>query len=82
MDSLDSFYKIKNGYTNQTERASFSIEVHKCNIDHDGPLCKSDTEINEILEMLVFTMYNVEEKADLGSRKNIGARPTMIKDLI
>ena len=59
MDHLDSFYKIKNGYTNLTERVSFSVEVHKCYVNNPKDICKSPTEIEEVMSMIFFTNYNV-----------------------
>ena len=59
MDHLDEFYKIKNGYNNQTERISFAIEVHKCYVNGPEDICKSPTEIEEVMSMIYFTSYNV-----------------------
>ena len=36
MEHLGDFYKIKNGYTNRTERVSFSLEIHQCDADLPG----------------------------------------------
>lgn len=38
------FYKLKNGYTDQKERYSFSVDVEKCNPEKTKN-CKSDIEI-------------------------------------
>ena len=34
-----------------------------------------------VVKQLFFTMYNLEEIIELGSKKNIGLRPTMVKDV-
>ena len=52
MDHLKDSYKVKNGYTNETERISFSIEIHKCQVNEPGDVCKSDEEIEQYLSKL------------------------------
>ena len=45
-------------------------------------MCKSPDEIDWLMSTIFFTYYNVVEKVDLGSKHNIGQRPTVIKDVI
>ena len=44
---LTEFYKIKNGYTNSTERFSFSLEIHKCDPSTNLE-CEDDAAITEV----------------------------------
>ena len=41
-----------NGYTDIKERSSFQIEILKCNSE-----CASDSQIEEVLSAISFTMY-------------------------
>ena len=45
MESLASILKIKNGYTNSTERTSFSIEVHLCDVNEANNTCASVSDM-------------------------------------
>lgn len=49
MEALEEYYKVKNGYTNTTERISFSIEVHKCLVTKTQKSCKTDLEIEKLM---------------------------------
>ena len=53
---LNEYFVIKNGYTNRTERLSFSIEIHKCN-DRYNPECKPNEEIVDLLDKIYFNFY-------------------------
>ena len=56
-DAIKDYWRIKNGYTNQTERLSFSIEILKCNEDNYHGTCASDPDIDVVLKNIYFTMY-------------------------
>ena len=45
MEKMESFFRIKNGYTNNIDRSSFSLDIVKCR----GEFCKSDSQINDLL---------------------------------
>lgn len=81
MDYLKEFYKIKNGFTNHTERVSFSMEVHLCDANVPSNECASNSEMELVVKQLFFTMYLLEETIELDSKDNLGKRPTMIKDV-
>ena len=61
IDNSVNKYMIKNGYSNETLRNSFSIEVHKC-IPSLNPNCKSDSEINWFLQSIYFTLFTLTER--------------------
>lgn len=44
-------FKIKNSYSNTTERGYFAIKIRKCEIKIDK-ICKNDAEIEKLLEHL------------------------------
>ena len=75
MQGLTDKIKIKNGYSNSDDRASFSIEVMKCT--HGS--CKGAIPIVKILKELFFTLYYLEENIEFGS-DNLGEIPTHVGD--
>ena len=59
------FYQVQNGYTNETQRNSFSVEILTCmNIHDEKDFCKSTTEIQEFLEVIYFTFYTVKGRVN------------------
>ena len=56
MEQMAEFLKIKNGYTNSEDRASFSLNIFKC----QGTSCKNETEIRDLLQGLMFNIYMIE----------------------
>ena len=71
MDNLDEL-KVKNGYSNQTERISFQVEIHKCSGENS---CRDTADITNLLDNVYFTFYNLEENVEFGNPSNIGKRP-------
>jgi hypothetical protein len=58
METVNQGAVVKNFYSDIIDRKSFSIEIRKCTPD-DNIICKSDSEINEMLKNLYFTMYTI-----------------------
>jgi len=56
MDSIKDILKLKNGYLNNEDRISFSVEIEKCN-SLENPNCKKDAAIQKVLDVLYFTVY-------------------------
>lgn len=54
--ALEEMYKIKNSYTDQEERISFSIEIEKCS-SKTRNFCKKDGTIQAFLNNVYFTLY-------------------------
>ena len=50
MQAIKDDLQIKNSYTNQNERISFSFEVVRCSVPPPGKTCKDDTEMDALLE--------------------------------
>ena len=59
------------------ERVSMSIDIITCNKEFVSN-CKSETEIKEILNLLIFTQYNIAEAVDFINAENFGSRPITI----
>ena len=78
IDALTDFYRIKNGYSNVTERSSFSLEIITCNktIHED---CAEEDDIIEFVDHLIFTQYFVHESINFRNEANYGFRPTRIE---
>ena len=60
IENIAEYYEIKNGYTNSTERISFSIEIVKCNREL-GEECHDDQYVEKVLSYMYFTVYYLEE---------------------
>jgi len=45
----DEFYKVKNAYSNETLRNSFSVEIVKCS-EQISNVCKTDEEVRAMLK--------------------------------
>lgn len=59
----DQFYKVRNKYTDVSDRVSFQVEIHKCSkaLNKD---CKDESEINDLLSYMYFTLYIVQDRAN------------------
>ena len=68
-------YKLKNGYSSSRDRTSFSIDITTCNTLQVKRGCKSDKDIERLLNSLVFTSYFVMEGIDFENPDNLGKRP-------
>ena len=53
----ETFYQVMGSYSNATLRHSFSIEIIKCL--NTTQTCKTDTEVENILKQIYFTVYTV-----------------------
>ena len=71
---MDKFIKIKNGYSNYTERVSFSFEIIECSKSQDQS-CKEEGEIKNLLDNIFFTFFYVNENVEFGDKTSIGSRP-------
>ena len=57
------YWLVKNDYSNNTERKSFSLEIRKCNALTIK--CKTQKEIQDFLANVYFTVYYTEETTEL-----------------
>ena len=55
---------IKNSYSNNKERTSFSVVATVCK---NSTVCASKEDIDELLEKIYFTFYIVEEMVEFGN---------------
>ena len=46
---MEENIKLKNGYTNKTERVSFSFDIVRCNKEFDKG-CESSKKIKQVLK--------------------------------
>lgn len=53
-------WKVKNSYTNKTERISFNIEIIEC----EGPGCESPSNISKLLDNLEFTIFTLVDRVE------------------
>lgn len=53
-EAIEDYYKVKNSYSNVTERSSFNLEIITCNSEVH-PDCASDDEIIEFVEYIILT---------------------------
>lgn len=74
-DDFKKFWQVKNGYTNETERISFSVEIVKCN-DAD---CKSEAQTQKIMNLMYFTVYTLEEAIDFKNPEKLNSRPVRVQ---
>jgi len=54
-ERVEEYYKLKNSYSNFTERISFSIEIIKCDNETNNYQCKSDEVIKDFVSHLMMT---------------------------
>ena len=71
MEALGDILKVKNGYTNTEDRASFSLEILKCS----GDDCESDPKISSMLDKIMFNIFILSEDLEIGNIENYGTRP-------
>jgi len=57
-DEFIDWYKVKNSYSNQTERNSFQITIRKCNPKIEK-ICDSDFKIEQVLNQLVWNLQTI-----------------------
>lgn len=58
------YWKIKNSYSNDTERKSFSLEIRKC-METPKNKCKSPNEVQQFLNNVYFTVYYTQTNTEL-----------------
>ncbi len=58
MDIVSSKFTLKNGYSSQGERTSFSIEYQKCDSTRRND-CKTDTDIEGLLNNIYLNLYSL-----------------------
>ena len=80
-ESINSdFYKVLNGYTNETERNSFSISIYKCSTSF-GNYCQSNARIEQFSKQVFFTFYTLTSRADLEWKGSDNLSPIVVKDI-
>ena len=75
--SLENHLYIKNGYSNQTERISFSIDIIPCEKEEDDS-CQDADKIELALSNILFTLYYLEENIDFGTTDNLMRKPVSV----
>lgn len=53
MDSIRESFGLKNGYSDDQDRMSFSIEIITCS----GTDCKSQSDIKDLIDCLIINNY-------------------------
>ena len=71
--------RVKNGYSNSTERTSFQVEIVKCNADMNQT-CKNDKALEKVLDLVYFTVFTLDEQIDFGDPEKFGKRPVQTFD--
>ena len=68
-EKVSDFYRVKNSYSNVTERKSFNLEIITCNnIVHDT--CADEDDIIDFVDHLLFTQYFVMDTIDFRDEAN------------
>ena len=81
IEPISEHFKIKNDYTNLTERNSFHLEISKCTnkLHPKHPFeynyCKEEEDIKKVLKELYFTLYVMQNSAELGHTENYKKAP-------
>ena len=57
----DKEYRVKNSYTDEKWRVSFSVELRTCNKNYN-PDCKDLDKIKEFLSTFFFTIYATHDE--------------------
>jgi hypothetical protein len=74
---------IKNGYSNNDNRLSFSIEMSKCNNQLGSECIDNEEELKYILDHIYFSFFTLESKAEmLALTKEKRKDPRLQKDII
>ena len=60
--AFQDLWKLKNGFSNSTERVSFAIQAIKCT----GTYCANIDDIKTLHRGLMYTMRVVEDKVQFG----------------
>ena len=76
IEKMASFLKIKNGYSNVVDRASFSLNIYKCNSTN----CHSPKKIGKMLNTMMFNIYTVTQDVEIGNYENYGKTPLLSGD--
>jgi len=74
VEKIKDYFMIKNGYSNDEDRVSFSVEIVKCN-EEEGETCKNKELVSKLLNSMYFTMYNIEETIDFKDPDKMMERP-------
>ena len=80
-EGLGDWYRLKNSYSNVTERSSFSLEVITCNEQTFNGTCASDDDIEQFVEHLLITQYFVAETINYREPDNYKTRPTRVESI-
>jgi len=63
-----------NGYTNQTERISFQVEILKCQGEKNN--CRGKAAIDSVFDKIFFTLLYLDETLEFANPNNVGLKPT------
>ena len=75
---IEDYYKVKNSYSNVTERSSFNLEIITCNSAVHAD-CASDEDIIEFVDYVILTQYFLSETINYRDESNYGLRPTRVE---
>ena len=80
----DEIYKIKNPKSDLMDRSSFSIEMSLCQEDLGNECIHSESDIRYLMEILYFSIYSIETKAELAGfiLDNDRKEPWIVRDAI
>ena len=79
-ENIPDFYRIKNSYSNVTERLSFNLEIITCNIDVHND-CATDEDISEFSDKIILTQYFLQETINYRDSNNYGKKPTRVESI-
>lgn len=78
MKTIKNKLRVKNSYTDQDERVSFSIQAVAC--DNETETCADPGAVEKFFEDVYFTAYILKENIAFGEKSNIGKRPVSVND--
>jgi hypothetical protein len=79
MDEVKDYLQVKSPYTDRKERFAFAIHASVCE-KAKNDTCAESTEVDKLLENMLFNMYIQEEDVNFGDIHNIGKRPIESQD--
>ena len=78
LEAINDQLQVKNGYSNNEDRISFGIEIHKCDNSDE---CKSDDEISTFLDNVIWTIYTIEWGIDFYDTSLVGKNPLITHEI-
>ena len=80
VEKIKDFYKLNNGYYDDVETDSFSIEIISCSRDTRDD-CQSEEDIRALASHLLFTQYFIKETIDYRDSENYKGTPTRTESI-